>query len=128
VKVDLLDRGAVDLGLGLAEPEEDPLGQFALPGAERALVDHRVDVVQVPVLVFRLVLDRNLRGAKPMLLDVGDHDPHAGQPQRADGRVDRRQVGPGVDQRAERHIAANAAGAIEVGNFHSQHSVKNRPA
>src|SRR5262249_50088681 len=106
-------------GLGLAELEKDSLGQVALPRAEGALVDHRVDMVQMPVLVLRFVLDRDLLGAEPVLLHVGRDDPHARQPERADGRVDGLEIGAGVDERPERHIATDAAGAIEVGDLHA---------
>ena len=59
---------------------EDALGQFPLPRRERAAVDHRRDVVQMAMLVLGLVLDRDLRGAEALLLDLAGHEPAARQP------------------------------------------------
>ena len=47
VEVDLRQVDAVDLRLGLAQLEEDSLGQVLLPGGQAALVDDRLDVVPV---------------------------------------------------------------------------------
>ena len=47
VKMDLGQVDAVDPRLGLAQLEEDPLGQVFLPGRQDALVDDRLDVVPV---------------------------------------------------------------------------------
>src|SRR5208337_375495 len=41
VKVDLGQVDAVNLRLGLAQPQEDSLGQVLLPGAQAASVDER---------------------------------------------------------------------------------------
>ena len=41
------DVDPVHAGLGLAQPAEDPLGELVLAGGERALVDHRLDVMEV---------------------------------------------------------------------------------
>ena len=55
---------------------------------------------------------------KPFLLDRAGDQPHAGQPQGLDARVERGQIDAGIDQRAERHVAADAAGTIEIGDLH----------
>ena len=80
-------------------------------------VDHRQDVVQVPMLVLRLVLDRDLGRPKAVLLHFLATQPAAGQPERADGRVEGRQIDARIDQRPEGHVAADAAGTIEIGQF-----------
>ena len=120
VKMHFLDRRAVDLRLGLGQLAEDPRGQFALPRRERAAVDHRRDVVQMAMLVLRLVLDGDLRRAKAALLHFAGHEPAARQAQRIDAGLDRGQVGAGIDERAERHVAADSAGTIEIGNSHGR--------
>ena len=61
---------AVDLGLGLGQPGEDAPGEVLLPRGELPGVDHRQDVVQVAMGVFRLVLDGDLRRPKAVLLDL----------------------------------------------------------
>ena len=73
----------------------------------------------MPMLVLRLVLDRDLRGAEALLLDGAGHQPHVRNPERLNARIERGQVHAGVDQRAERHVAADAAGTIEIGDLHA---------
>ena len=85
-------------------------------------VDHRRDVVQVPMLVLRLVLDGDLRGAKALLLHRRGHQPHAGQPQRVDARVERARSTPASTSAPKRHVAADAAGTIEIGDLHRRGS------
>ena len=123
VEVDFFDRAAVDLGLGLGQLAEDPRGHVAGPRRERAAVDHRRDVVQVAMGVLGLVLDDDLRRAKAALLDFAGHEPAAGQTERVDAGLDRREIGAGVDECPERHVAADAAGTIEVGDSHRAASV-----
>ena len=69
MKVDLLDRDAVDFGFGLGQSPENPAGQLLLPLVEVAGLDHRQDMVQVPMAVLGFVVDRNLCRAKAVLLD-----------------------------------------------------------
>ena len=88
VEVDLLDRRAMHLGLDLGQPLEDPPRGLFLAGREPAAVDHGLDVVQVPVLVFRLVLDRDLGRAEAVFLDLLGDQFHARQAERADGLVE----------------------------------------
>ena len=47
VEVDLRQVDAVNLRLGLAQPQEDSLGQVLLPAAQAARVDDRFDMVPV---------------------------------------------------------------------------------
>ena len=56
VKMDLADRGAMNLGLRLADACENPPGEFLLwRQKNRAGVDFFDDVVQMPVGVLRLM-------------------------------------------------------------------------
>ena len=118
VEVHLLDRAAVDLGLGLGQLLEDAFGQIFLAGSERAAVDHGRDVVQVAVFVLGLVLDRDLRGAEAFLFDFRADESAAGEAQGIDAGLDGGEFGAGVDEGAERHVAADSARTIEIGNSH----------
>ena len=91
-----------------------------LAGREPAAVDHGLDVVQVPVLVFRLVLDRDLGRAEAVFLDLLGEQLHARQAERADGLVESLQRHARIDQRAEGHVSADAAGAIEISDTHGE--------
>ena len=53
---------------------------------------------------------------KPSFLTSVGPQPQARQPQRADGRVQGVQTDAGIDQRRQRHVAADAAAAIEIGD------------
>ena len=90
----------------------------------RLRVDHRQDVVQVPMGVLRLVLDRDLGRPKTVLLDLLGHQPAAGQAERADRRVEVRQVHAGIDQGPERHVAADPGGTIQVGDPHKSTTIR----
>ena len=91
---------------------------LAGPRRELAAVDHRGDVVQVAVGVLGLVLDDDLRRPKAAFFDLAGHQPAAGQAERIDAGLDRRQLGARVDEGPERHVAADPAGTIEVGDSH----------
>ena len=58
----------MNLGFGFAQSREDSLRQTFLPVRQVAAIDHLGDVVQVAMGVLGLVLDRDLRGAKPFFL------------------------------------------------------------
>ena len=105
---------AVDFGLGLGQPGEDPPGEVFLARAELPGVDHRQDLVQVAMGVLRLVVDGNLGCPKAVLLDFLGPQPAAGQPERADGPVQGVQRDARIDQGGQGHVAANSAVAIEI--------------
>ena len=67
------------------------------------------------VLFLRLYAHRS-RG-KPALADLLNLQPHR-QPQGRDTARDGAGVHAGIDQRAQRHIAADAAKAVEVSHAH----------
>ena len=75
-------------------------------------------LMQVAMGMFRLILDRDLGRAKAQLLHLACDQAATGQPQRADGLVEFFQRHAGIDQRAEHHVAADAACTIEIGDFH----------
>ena len=118
VEMHLLDGRAVDLRLGLGQPGEDSPGDVLRTRRESAGVDQAQNVVQVAMDVFRLVLDRDLGGPKSVFLDFLGHEPAAGQAERRDSIVQPIEGDAGVDQGPEGHVAADSAGAIEVGNSH----------
>ena len=85
-----------------------------LPLGELAGVDHRQDVVQVAMRVLRLVLDRDLRGAKAVLLDLLGHQPQPGSPSDSMPALSGRQSTPASTSARKRHVAADSRCAIEV--------------
>ena len=76
-------------------------------------------MVQVPMDVLRLIVHRDLRGAKTVLLNFLGTQSAAGQAQRANGRVEGLDADARVDQCGQRHIAADAAATIQI--CHSCH-------
>ena len=112
------DRRTVNLGFGLTQSREDGLGQFLLPVRENAAVNHLRDVVQVPMRVLRLVVDMDFRGAEPVFLHFLGPQLAAGQAQRVDPGLQGGQFHASVDQRAQRHVAADAAETVEVCDVH----------
>jgi hypothetical protein len=75
-------------------------------------------VVQMAMLVLRLVLDLDLGRSEAALFDFARHESAAWQAERIDGRLYFCQGRARIDQRAERHIAADSASTIEVSNPH----------
>ena len=86
------------LGLDLGQPLEDPHRGLFLAGREPAALDHGLDMVQMPVLVFRLVLDGDLGRAEAMFLDLLGDQFHARQAERADGLIESIQGHARIDQ------------------------------
>ena len=66
------------------------------------------------MLVLRLMFDGKLRGAEAALLRLLDDEPAARQSERVDARLHCRKVDAGVDQGAERHVAAERARCAAV--------------
>ncbi len=98
VEMDLRQIDPVDLRLGLAELEEDPLGQILLAGRQDALVDDRFDVVQVAMDVLVRRDHIGIGRAKAAATD-GLERQLAGQPQAGHGLLDRPAIDAGIDQR-----------------------------
>ena len=84
----------------------------------RAGVDLLGDVVQVPVGMLRLVQHLHLAGPKAVALHFLAGQPDVRKAQRIDPRLNRRQLDAAIDERPQRHIAADAADTVEVGDFH----------
>jgi hypothetical protein len=70
------------------------------------------------VRFFRLVFDRDLRGAKSLFFNFVRQQPATGKSQRIDADLNGGQIGAGVDEGGERHVTANSAGAIEICGSH----------
>ncbi len=120
VEMDLLERGAVDLGLGLGQTGEDPSGEVLLRVSEPPAVDHPQDLAEVPMGMLGGVFDGDLRRAKALSLDFSGNQAAAWQAERRDGRVELGQVDPCIDQGTQRHVAADAGKAVQVGDSHAR--------
>ena len=118
MKVDLLDRRAVDFRFGLCQAVEDSQCELALRRGQLATVDHLNDVMQMPMCVLRLVFYGQLQSAKPIFLHLIGHQPTAGQSQRIDAYLHLTQLDARVDQRPQHHVTAHTASTIEIGNPH----------
>ena len=99
VKVDLGQVDAVNSRLGLAQPQEDPLGQVFLPGGQAARVDDRFDMVPVAMGVLVRGVDLG-RGRPEAALLHGLERDASGKPQARHGLLDRPGIDPGVHQGA----------------------------
>jgi len=62
--------------------------------------------------------DDELRRAKALLIHFVHMQPATGEAERIEAGLNLGERGAGVDQRAERHVAADAAGTIEIADFH----------
>ncbi len=121
VEVHLLQGGVVHLGFGLPDEQKDALGK--LTGSRRqfaAGVDHRFDVVQVAVSVFGRVLDIDFDRTEARFFDDFRADLHLLEAHRGDAGLNSLQRHPQVQQRAEDHIATDAAETVKVCNSQSR--------
>ena len=84
----------------------------------RGPVDDRVDVGQMAVGVLFRVFDPHGRRAKTLLHDRVRGELHPLQAERIDRRADDRGIDARVDQRAQRHVAADSRRAVEIGDPH----------
>jgi len=75
--------------------------------------------MQVPMGMLGRMLDRHVQGSKPFSLHFVGDQPALGQSERIDARLNGRQIGASIHQRRQRHIAADSAQAIKVGQFHA---------
>ena len=114
MEVDLLERHAVDVGLGLPDPLEH--GARGGPGArgEPAPVDERQDLGE-PAGRTRGALDQHVHvgpGDAPHL-GPGGEQAEAGQAQRRQRRVDGRARHPEVEGGGQEHVARDSADRLE---------------
>jgi len=124
VEVDAVDGGAVDFGLGLGEAQEDAFGVFFYVGSEVGFVDDFVDVGQVAVaLGGKPGLDVEVGGGDALLFyffydEFVAVDRQFGQftAQQVLGQAE-------VEEGAEKHVAADAAKAVEIKGAHSFHLI-----
>ena len=118
VKMDLREVDAVHLGLGLAQPQEDPLGQVFLAGGQAAGVDDGLDVVPVPVGVLVRGVHLGVGGPEASLAHGLERD-MPGKTQARHGLLDGPGIDPGVHQSAQGHVSRDAAEAVEIADSHS---------
>ncbi len=116
MEMDFFDPRAMDAGLGLSQARKNRSGELPLPVGQLPAVDHRQDVAQVAMAVLGLMFHDHLRGAIPALVDGLGDQPTALQPARRHRGIEPVQWHPGIDQRAEGHIAADTAQAVKIGD------------
>ena len=118
VEMDLGQVDPVDLRLGLAQLEEDPLGEVFLARRQDALVDDRLDMVPVAMGVLVRRVDLRIRRPEPAAAH-GLERQLARQPQAGHGLLNRPAIDARIHQRGQRHVAGNAAEAIEIADSHA---------
>ena len=77
------------------------------------------DLVQMPMGVLGLVLDRTWVARKPFFFTFATDDPQPGRPSEPTAAFRASRLDARIDQGAKRHVAADTARAIEV--CHSCH-------
>src|SRR5207249_669233 len=88
-----------------------------LPVRQLAALEDRLDMMQVPVLVLVRRFDLNEGGGETALANLVDLQLDW-QVKRADAGADRLGIDAGVDERAESHVAADAAETVEMSSSH----------
>ena len=120
VEVDLLDRAAVDAGLGLAEALEGGYCALLIARRQVGAPDDAKNVVQVPVRMAvsrALDLHPDLRGGEAAPLDLPRAERIAFERELAELLAEGAGRKARVDQRAEDHVAARAREGIKVGDL-----------
>ena len=118
MKMHLFDRRSMHPRLGLGQTLEHAQCKFLLPWPERAAVDHRGDMMQMAVGMLGLVVDKKLRRAEAPLVGFLHPQLATGQAKRVDPGLHLAEISPGIEERPQQHVAADAAGTIKVGNSH----------
>ena len=133
VKVNLVDGGAMDLGLGLRQPLEDLGGMGSRPRGQVPAGDNVQHVGQAPVrmivtLMAAGVVDHEEPQGGDALADDGlGRDAQARQRQAAQRRRDRPGLGARVDQRRDDHVAAGPGKAVKIRRLHRSRFLSNSP-
>ena len=117
VEVDFFDGRAVDLGLGLGQSPEDGQGGRLLLRRKPALVDNCLDVVQMPMFCSGSCSTVICVARKPCFFTSCPTSLTLGNPSEATAAL-RASSGTPASTTHEGHVAADTAGAIEVGNSH----------
>ena len=121
MKVNFPQRATVNARFGFADAGEDASGQILLRlRQDGARVDLLDNVMQMPMSLLLGMIDADLLAAKAFSLHLGGTELNLREPQRIDTGLNGRQVDAAIDERSERHIAADPAGTIEVSNFHRE--------
>src|SRR4029079_11402747 len=126
VELDVGRVDPVDLTLGRGEGVEDPLrggphGAGEVGGGQQ-LGDHPGRAVRVVVVVVVAVVVRGLgddvgpRGRDAAALDPFERHRPAVDPEPAEGGTHGLDIGAGIDQRAEEHVAGDAGRRVDVGD------------
>src|SRR5437016_885328 len=106
--MDFANRRAVDFCLRLADASKYALCQVLLRRRQNtAGIDLLGDVVQMPVSVLRLVLDSHLHGPKAVAFDLLAGQSNVEETERIDARLNSGQLNAAIDERPQRHVAAD---------------------
>jgi hypothetical protein len=122
VKMDLLDGQVVDFGFGFGEAGEDFAGAFGGAGRELRFFNAIQNDRKPAVVMAFGGRDMHVRGENLAALHFFRGDGPAFETKFAQLGFDGAQIGAGVDQRAEDHVAADAGEAIEIGGS-SHHEI-----
>ena len=114
VKMDLFYRDAVDGGFGFGEALKHSGGVMFRAGRDAGVVDHRQDVREMAMLL-GLFTEKNakFRGREAATAGFLDFETRAGG-ERFERVDDGGGRGSGVDERTDRHIAADAREGVEI--------------
>ena len=117
VEVHVVRGDAVHVGLGVGEPGEDggAPGRGSAPAARRRPAGRGWWTRCAGAGRRPAARRRTLDGAQPGPGHRGRGDPDGARHHRVHGELDRRQVGAGVDQGAEQHVAGDAGGRVDPG-------------
>ena len=118
MEMDLLERDPMNGRLGLAKAAKDPLGQLVLARGQTCLVDHVLDMMQVPMHVLGRRFDHGVRRPKAPAAD-GLESQLTIQTQAGNGRLNRPRIDTRIDQRPQGHVARDAAEAVEIADAHA---------
>src|SRR5262249_6447535 len=113
MEVHLLDRMPMYGRLGPGEPAKDVERSLTLLLTQLARVDDRLDLRQVAVFFLIRRLDAHLRRREASLADLLDLERDR-QPERREPFAHRLHRHASVEENRQRHVAADAAEAIEV--------------
>src|SRR5262249_8792930 len=117
VEVDLLQGHPVRGRLGLGQAAEDAQGEVALALAQPAAPEDLLDVGQVAVGVLLGGVDVDLRGGEAALAHLGDVEA-AGPAEGVEAPADGFGIDAGIEEGGQRHVAADAAEAVEMQSAH----------
>ena len=119
--MDLLAGRAMDLGFRLTQCLEDRNRGARRPRRQSGPLDHRANLMQMPLGLRCGHLDLEFYRRDPAHRLAPRREPIAADREPRHGAFERREVGARVDQRADDHIAAQSRESIEIRGLHVLH-------